>query len=62
MSNMVWWHGVMDNMLYPINEAALLQARLASKWVIVCTLRAGKPPRYITSHPDQLSLPSLQAW
>jgi len=42
-----------------INEVNRHLARLALGWV-GDRLRAGKPSRYVTSHPGQLSLPSFR--
>jgi len=40
--------------LVSINEVTLRRARLVLGWVT--RLRAGKPPRFVTSHLGQLSL------
>jgi len=44
------------NALVVINEVTLRRARLVLRWV-----RTGKPSRYVTSHPGQLSL-AIPPW
>jgi len=47
------------NALVVINEATLRRARLILGWMTVCG--KGKPSRYVTSHPGQLSL-AIPPW
>jgi len=49
----------MVNALVVINEVTLRRARLVLGWVTV--VRTGKPSRYVTSQPGQLSL-AIPLW
>jgi len=52
-----WWRGVVVNALVLVNEVTLCPV---STWM--CDrLRTGKPCRYVTSHPGQLSL-AIPPW
>jgi len=54
---MVWHSG---SMLLLINELNQHQARLVLGCVTMSASVAGHLSRYVTSHPGQLSLPSLR--
>jgi len=54
MCNAAVWRN--DNGIGPINEVTLRWARLVLGWVSGDRLRPGKPHRYVTSDPAQLSL------
>jgi len=55
-----WRFGSVGNVVGRINEVNRHRARLVLGWVTV-RLQAGKPSRYVTSRPGQLSL-AIPPW
>ena len=58
---LAWRRVVMVNALVVINEVTLRQARLVGPTWMGDRLPTGKPSRYVTSHPGQLSL-AISPW
>ena len=59
-----WWSAVVVSALASINEVNQRWARLVLGWVTVSRFNipgAGHLSRYVTSHPDQLSL-AIPSW